>query len=295
MQTISPFLWFDTRAEEAAKFYTSVFKNSKILGDAKYPEGSPGPAGTVMTVEMLLEGQHFTALNGGPIFKLTPAISFFVHCESAEEVDALWNKFLPGGKVMMELKEYPYSKRYGWIQDKFGVTWQLMLTAEKQPQKIVPCLLFVNQKFGKAEEAINYYLSVFPNSSVITMNKAGDMPPYKEGMVMYAAFNLCGQMFTAMDGPGKHAFDFTEAISFVVNCDTQEEVDGFWSKLSAHKESEQCGWLKDKFGVSWQVVPTGMGKLMSSKDPAKSQRAMQAMLKMKKLDLKALQDAFDGK
>ena len=118
MPKITPFLWFDGQAEEAAKFYASVFKNSKILGVARYPEGSPGPAGTVMTVGFELDGQEFTALNGGPIFKFNEAISFVVHCETQAEVDEYWEKLSAGGSEV----------ECGWVKDKFGVSWQIVPT-----------------------------------------------------------------------------------------------------------------------------------------------------------------------
>jgi len=119
MQKITPFLWFDHQAEEAANFYTSVFKNSKILNISRYGEGGPGPEGTVMTVTFQLNGQEFTALNGGPIFKFTEAISFFVHCETQEEVDELWEKLSEGGE----------EGQCGWLKDKYGVSWQIIPTA----------------------------------------------------------------------------------------------------------------------------------------------------------------------
>ena len=293
-------LWFDDQAEEAAKFYTSAFKHSEIGVTARYDEAgaavSGRPKGSVMTIEFTIENYHFTALNGGPIFTFTPAISFFVHCKTAAEVDALWAELSKDGKALMELGEYPFNKRYGWIQDKYGVSWQLMLSEDPPKQKIVPSFLFVGDKFGKAGEAVAHYLSVFPDSEIQIMNKAPPGPPYNtEDAVMYASFTLCGETFSAMDGPGEHKFTFTEAISLVVGCETQEEIDHYWKKLSAHMESEQCGWLKDKFGVSWQIVPTMMGKLMSANEPEKTKRMMAAMLQMKKLDIQKLQDAHDGK
>jgi predicted 3-demethylubiquinone-9 3-methyltransferase (glyoxalase superfamily) len=131
MQKITPFLWFDGRAEEAAKFYTSIFKNSKIGTIARYPEGAPAPAGSVMSVTFQIEGQEFHALNGGPMYKFTPAISFFVNCATQEEVDELWEKLVAGGAP----------NRCGWLQDKFGVSWQIIpsvlgeLLQDKDPQK----------------------------------------------------------------------------------------------------------------------------------------------------------------
>jgi predicted 3-demethylubiquinone-9 3-methyltransferase (glyoxalase superfamily) len=297
MQKISPCLWFDDQAEEAVKFYTSVFKNSSIGTTSHYDEESSKqsgkPAGSVLTVTFTIEGYEMMALNGGPIFKLTPSISFFVHCKTTAEVDELWGKLEKGGKVMMALGEYPYSKRYGWVQDKYGVTWQVMLIDDMQVPKIVPCMLFTGKNFGKAQEAMNFYVSTFPDSTVTMLNKAGPAPQYNNPeAVMYASFTLSGETFAIMDGPGKHDFTFTEAISFVVNCDSQKEIDDYWTKLSAVKESEQCGWLKDKFGVSWQIVPSSMNEIM--KDPEKTKRMMKVMMPMKKLDMKKLEDAANA-
>ena len=300
MQKITPCLWFNTNAEEAVKFYTSVFKNGKTTTVTHYDEesskASGQPEGSVLTVEFDIEGQHFMALNGGPIFTINPSISFFVYCKTAQEVDTLWEKLSKGGKVMMELGEYPFSKRYGWVADKFGVSWQIMMSDQEQPQKIVPCMLFANNLFGKAAEALKYYLSIFPDSSEVFVQKAGPAPQYgNPEAIMYAMFTLCGEYFTLMDGPGKHAFAFSEGVSLVVNCDTQKEIDTYWSELTAEGGEEvQCGWLKDKYGVSWQITPTALDKMIADKEPAKAKRAMKAMLQMKKLDIKKLQEAFDG-
>lgn len=160
-------------------------------------------------------------------------------------------------------------------------------------QKISNCLWFNNQ----AEEAAQFYVSVFGgNSKVGTVlhydEASAEVSGQPAGSVLTVAFTLHGQDFMALNGGP--LFKFTEAISLVVNCDTQEEVDHYWNALSAVPASEQCGWLKDKFGVSWQIVPTVMEKLLSG-DSAKSQRAMKAMLDMKKLDIAKLQEAYDGK
>jgi predicted 3-demethylubiquinone-9 3-methyltransferase (glyoxalase superfamily) len=156
-------------------------------------------------------------------------------------------------------------------------------------QKITPFLWFDSN----AEEAVNFYTSVFKNSRIVTVSRYGDAGPGPKGQVMVAKFQIEGQEFMALNG-GPH-FKLTEAFSLLVNCETQEEVDEFWEKLSAGGSKSQCGWLKDKFGLSWQIVPTILGKLMADKDPEKSQRVMQAMLKMTKMDIQALQDAYNGK
>jgi predicted 3-demethylubiquinone-9 3-methyltransferase (glyoxalase superfamily) len=154
-------------------------------------------------------------------------------------------------------------------------------------QKITPFLWFD----GKAEDAMNFYVSIFQNSQRGRISRYGDAGPGPKGTVMVATFQLEGQEFIALNG-GPH-FKFTEAISLVVNCETQAEVDAFWEKLSEGGSKGQCGWLKDQYGLSWQIVPTVLGELMSDPDPEKSKRVMTAMLKMKKLDIKTLKQAYE--
>jgi predicted 3-demethylubiquinone-9 3-methyltransferase (glyoxalase superfamily) len=158
-----------------------------------------------------------------------------------------------------------------------------------QTQKITPFLWFDNQ----AEDAANFYTSIFKNSKILTVTRYGEAGPRPKGSVMTAAFELEGQKFTALNGGPE--FKFTEAISFVVNCDTQEEVDYFWKRLTDGGQEVQCGWLKDKYGLSWQIVPTALFKLLQDPDPAKSQRVVKALFQMKKLDVGELQRAYDGK
>jgi len=156
-------------------------------------------------------------------------------------------------------------------------------------QKITPFLWFD----GRAEEAANFYTSVFKNSKIGTVSRYGEGGPGPKGSVMSATFQLEGQEFIALNGGPQYSF--TPAISFFIHCETQEEVDHYWDKLSEGGRTVQCGWLQDKFGLSWQVVPTILSKLLNDKDPAKSKRVMQAMLKMIKLDIQGLKDAYEGK
>jgi predicted 3-demethylubiquinone-9 3-methyltransferase (glyoxalase superfamily) len=160
-------------------------------------------------------------------------------------------------------------------------------------QFITPSLLFVGKQHGRAEEALRLYTSIFKNSDVVGILRYGAGETDPEGTVKHTQFRLNGEVFMAMDSALEHPFTFTEAISFFVNCETQKEVDHFWEKLSEGGEKSRCGWLKDKFGVSWQIVPTVLGKMMQDKDPQKAGRVMQAMLQMDKIDIKTLQQAYE--
>lgn len=297
-QKITPYLWFDNQAEEAMNFYTALFDNAKIVEINRLPEGfdegpMAGMAGKVIHGLFELAGYQFMALDGGPFFKFTPAISFFVNCDTEAEIDTLWAALSEGGEVAMPLQAYPFSPRYGWIQDKYGLSWQLNL-GHSEP-KITPFLLFVGDQNGRAEAAVNDYIALFENGGINHLERfaAGD-PIGTEGAIQHAAFTLHGQPFMAMDGGLVHPFTFTEAISLYVDCDTQEEVDHFWYALSAHPEAENCGWLKDKYGVSWQIIPTTLIKLMSDPDPEKSRRVMDAILQMKKIEIEGLKRAYEG-
>jgi predicted 3-demethylubiquinone-9 3-methyltransferase (glyoxalase superfamily) len=296
MHKIIPYLWFDDQAEEAIKLYTSIFSNTGIGRTMRYDEASAKVSGrqpgSVMTVEFELEGQQFLALNGGPIYKFTPAVSFYVSVDRVKTIDEIWNQLSPGGIVMMELTKYPFAEKYGWIQDKYGVSWQLVVG--KRDQKIAPCLMFVGKQSGKAEEAMNFYTSLFPNSKITMISRytAGGRDPV--GTINHAEFTLNGQDFMAMDSALEHLFGFSEAISFLVSCEIQTEIDKFWNELTAEGEPGPCGWLKDKYGVSWQIVPTILNQLLQDPDPVKAGRVMQAMLQMKKIDIQALKQAYQA-
>ena len=289
MQKIIPHLWFDKEARRAAEFYAAVFDHSSIdfvttLHDT--------PSGDAEMVGFQIMGYRFMAISAGPFYRINPSISFHARCRTAEEVDRLWKRLSQGGTVMMELGEYPFSKRYGWIQDQFGVSWQVILTEGDFKQRVMPALMFVGKVCGRAEEALGFYTSVFPNAKAEVLARyAGGEAPDREGTVKYAQFALEGQEFGAMDSAYKHDFEFNEAVSFIINCRDQREIDYFWEKLSAAPEAEQCGWVKDKFGVSWQVIPANMGELIG-KNPEKT---TPVMLKMKKIIIADLEKAGGGK
>jgi len=294
MQKITPHLWFDTEAKEAAELYTSLLPNSKIR---KVTTLHNTPTGDCDVVSFELSGQSFMAISAGPLFKFNPSVSFHIKCKTKEEVDALWGKLVIGGKVLMELGSYPFSERYGWVQDKYGLSWQIIYAGNNEiKQKITPVLMFTGDVAGRAEEAINFYTSVFHNTTAQILARYGKgEEPDKEGTVKYAHVVLEGQDFGTMDSAREHNFGFNEAISFIISCDSQEEIDYYWEKLSAVPESEQCGWLKDKFGFSWQVSPTGLDEMMTKGTPEQIDRVTQVFLKMKKINLAELQKTYEGK
>lgn len=279
-------LWYNDQAAEAADFYTRIFKHAEITNSIKQNS-------KILTVSFNLEGMQLLALNGGPMFTPDPSISLFVTTSDGEELQHLWDNLASGGQVLMPLDKYPWSEKYGWVQDRFGVSWQLYQGDEKQAgQKIAPMLMFCGKQQGRAEEAIGFYTSVFKNA------KTDSLEYYTEGQtehidakVVHARFHLEGDLFMAMDSGIAQPFDFNEGVSIIVNCDSQDEIDYYWKGLihGGGKEVE-CGWLKDKFGVSWQIVPGNLNLLLAG-DPEKSKRVMASIMKMKKLVIADLENA----
>jgi predicted 3-demethylubiquinone-9 3-methyltransferase (glyoxalase superfamily) len=300
MQKIIPHLWYDKQAKEAAEFYVKIFgENSKITHISTIYDT---PSGDCDIVSFNILGFSFMAISAGPIFKLNPAISFHVACKTPERVDELWAELSKGGKALMEIGEYPFSKRYGWIQDKYGLSWQLIYSEglKDDGQKITPVIMYTQDLAGNAKEAINFYVEVFKNAPNTTgtseirgvMNYNKGEEPDKEGTVRYADFSLAGIKMGAMDSAQKHEFKLNPAISLLVSCETQEEIEYFWGKMSAVTEAEQCGWLGDKFGVSWQIHPKIMDEMMTNGTPEQVARVTQAFMQMKKFDIAKLQEAY---
>jgi len=279
-----PCIWFDANGKDAATFYTGVFPDARISADS----------GMVVTIEC--KGQKLMLLNGGPVFKPNPSISFLIANEDEQETERLYGELIKGGMALMPLDAYPFSKKYGWVQDQFGVTWQLY-TGEKgdTPQYFTPTLLFANQQNGRTKEAIECYTALFPDSKtegILEYPEGGGDTP---GNVQHAQFHIKGYTFGAMDSSLKHPFDFNEGISLVVECDTQDEIDKYWNGLIAGGGAEsRCGWLKDRFGISWQIIPVMLGTLMAAGDREKSGRMMNALMKMNKLDIATLEAAYNG-
>lgn len=303
MQTrykIAPHLWFDKEAKEATELYCSLFPDSKIKNITTITDT---PSGDCDIVSFDLAGQPFMAISAGPLFRFNPSVSFMVNFdpskdpEAEKHLNAVWEKLSEGGTSLMPLGEYSFSKRYGWLKDKYGLSWQLILSdpgGEERPF-IVPSLLFTEKVWGKAEEAVEFYTSVFKNAKQggIYRYPAG-MEPDKEGTVMFSDFMIENQWFAAMDSAREHGYTFNEAVSFMIYCDTQDEIDYYWEKLSHFPEAEQCGWCKDKYGLSWQVSPTVMNEMMTKGTREQIERVTQAFLKMKKFDIEELKRAYKG-
>lgn len=266
-------------------FYVSTFGDAKIISTEYYPESEEegladfqrALAGKPVSIDYELWGTRFVAINAGPEFTPNPSINFTLnfdplHFGSDEaaartKLDELWAKLAEGGTILMPLQEYPFSKHYGWVSDRYNVSWQLILTDPegKEEPPIIPGFMFVGEHCGKAEEAMHFYTSVFKDAHIeesdIFRYQKG-MAPDTEGTIAHAVFTLEGQRFITMDSAREHAFNFNEGVSLMVYCDDQAEIDYYWNALAVDPQEGQCGWIKDTYGVSWQIVPKNMNELM---------------------------------
>ncbi|HAM62191.1 MAG TPA: hypothetical protein DCP62_00550 [Erysipelotrichaceae bacterium] len=291
MSKIAPHLWFDTQAVQASQLYLSLFPRSKLISHTVIKDT---PSGDCDFLDIELAGQEFMLISAGPYFTLNPSISFLVACASKEEVDVYFAALIEGGNELMPLDSYDFSERYAWVIDRFGVSWQLMYTFLPVQQKITPTLMFVGENCGKAEEAVNFYASIFNEASVESVMHYGeDAFPDLPNSAQHIGFTLEGQRFAAMDSAYDHRFSFNEGISLLVYADTQEEIDRYWNALSAVPEAEQCGWLKDKYGLSWQISPRIMNEMMLDENEERLSAVTQCMLQMKKLDMDELRRVYD--
>ncbi len=290
MKDIVPNLWFNDEAEEAVRYYTRLFDQSRITS-IQVLENTP--SGDTTTINFELSGQPFTAFSAGPLFKFNRSFSLMVQCSSDEEVDRVWTTLTEGGKELVPLREYPFSKRYGWLEDRYGLTWQILLSDKPVVQKIIPNFLLSDAVSGKAEDAVVYYTDLFPISSIEEMQyyEAGEAEN-TDSKVKFSGFHLFGRQFYAMDNAKNENLSFNESFSLMVLCENQAEIDYYWDKLSFDPESEQCGWLKDQFGLSWQIVPESMDDLLSNGTKEQINRVTQSFLTMKKLDIAELDRAW---
>lgn len=295
-QKIIPYLWFDNQAQEAVDLYTSVFENSRIGNVVDYTEVGQEQhgqePGSAMTIEFEILGFKMVALNGGPHFQFNPSISFFVICKNVEEIKAYWKHFSKGATILMALETYDWSESYGWLQDKFGVSWHFMLEEPAvTTDPVHPLLLFTAQRHGQSEEAMKFYTSVFGNAEIEGILYYGGEDSYTKGKVQHAQFLLEGQGFMTMDSGEAYDYTFNESISFLINCENQQEIDYYWEKLTAKGEEHPCGWLKDQFGVSWQVTPRNLGELLGDGSSPESRKAIEALFSMRKIEIQKLQKA----
>lgn len=280
---IYPCVWFNDKGSEAAKYYCEIFPNTKLESDS----------GMVQMLSM--NGQKMMFLTAGPQFQANPSISFLIANEDEKETERLYNALADGGIPLMPLDSYPFSKKYGWVKDKYGITWQLY-TGERgnTDQYFTPTMMFVGDNNGRAKEAIDFYTSLFPNSSVEGImhyadGEEGDTPEN----IQHAQFSINGYTLACMDSSLDHKFNFDEGISITVMTKDQEETDHYWSNFIKDGGAESmCGWCKDKFGVSWQIVPKQLLELgINNPDKEKGQKVFQAMMKMKKIVIADLEAA----
>ncbi len=277
---IYPCILFDGNAKEAAEFYAEAFDQAAIVSV------------TPLVAMLSIKGKKLMCLNGGPKVKPNPSISFFNICASSDELESSWKRLTDKGTVMMPLDKYPWSSKYGWVQDQYGVSWQLMEANEQNPvAEFYPSLMFVGENNGRAKEAVSFYTSLFENASVqqLATYEAGEGDT--EGNVKYAELLLNDCKLAAMESSMAHNFQFDLGVSLVITCETQQEIDRFWDAFTQKGEASQCGWCRDQFGVWWQVVPRRLTALMA--DPAKAPRVMEAFLKMTKFNIEALERAAE--
>lgn len=297
MQKFTPSIWCQGTADEAAEFYVNAFSQfpggAEILTTVQYPDSGlldfqKHLAGQTLTVDMAVAGFKIVLINAGEEFSPNPAISFMLNFDAVRDpqaiahLDAVWAALNVDGKVLMPLQSYPFSEYYGWVQDKFGVSWQLILSRpEENPgPAVITSLMFGGAAQNQAVPAQEYYVGIFPHS------KLGDRAPYGQqtgpataDAVMFSQFQLDGQWIFAMDSGVTQDFTFNEGISLIYEAHGQQELDAMWAALSAVPEAEACGWLKDKFGVSWQIIPDNLGELMSKPG------AYEKLMGMKKINI----------
>ncbi|MGW9627165.1 VOC family protein [Microbacterium sp. NPDC055521] len=293
-QKIIPNLWFAGDAGDAGEFYSSTLPMTSANVAMRYPDELPdfqkGLEGQPVVVDLDVAGFRITMINSDDTFRPTPSISFMLNFDpllfdgdadaARAELDRTWAALSDGGQALMPLGEYPFSPYYGWVQDRYGVSWQLMLTGPGGGARpfVMVQVMFSGDAQNQAREAVDFYLSLFDDTAF------GTVAEYPEatgtaaaGSVMFGEFRIGEQWFSFTDSNVRHEFGFTPGVSLEIRCADQAEIDHFWDALSAVPDAEQCGWLVDRYGVSWQVVPENMGELLAKPG------AYQRMPDMKKL------------
>ncbi|PSL34473.1 VOC family protein [Chitinophaga ginsengisoli] len=271
---IFPCIWFDGKAREAFDFYVSVFPNSKITDE------------NPIVVKALLDGTEMMGLNGGPMYTPNPAISFMWVSNDKVAIAQIWEKLTKDGRIFMQLDSYPWSASYGWVEDRYGVSWQLYYGEDDwKYNKLVPTLMFGQAQQGRCQQALDFYERTFPayRNDGIMRYAEGPMT----GQVQHTQFTLNGHLLMAMDSGVPQHLTFTEGVSLVLECDNQEAIDYYWNTFTQSGEEGLCGWCKDPFGISWQVVPKNIVQLLfESSNP---QKAQEALMQMGKIEIAKLQ------
>ncbi|WP_449460991.1 VOC family protein [Streptococcus suis] len=267
MQTIIPHLWYNTEAKEAVEFYVDLF-GGKI--DWTYTI-TDTPSGDSDLIQFQLGDMTLAAISAGPYFKLNESMSLMVNVASKDEVTRLYQALSEGGRILMPLGEYPFSPYYVWLEDRFGLSWQLSYAPDlDKPYQFDICLLFSQEQVGLVQLILDYYKDKLPQASV------GQLSYYGEGeatvataKLNYAELFIGDQKIIVMDhGYGGEA-SFNEAFSLMVYVDSQEEAESWYEKVSAVPEAEICGWVKDQFGISWQIVPRILMEAYDTANPEK--------------------------
>ena len=286
MQNLFVNLWMQGTGEEAGEFYARALPEATSEIESRYPsEGlldfQQPFAGKPLTVSLWVRGTKITLVNAGGEFTPNPSISIILvfNADQRESLDATWAALMEGGTALMPLDTYPFSAHYGWVNDKYGVSWQLMESDEPvEPRSsVIPALMFGGAAQNRAAEAIEFYTQVLGAKLDSAFPYGAPTEVATAEALMYAQFTLGEDCVAAMDSGVRQDFTFTPGVSLEWHCDGQEEIDRVWEAMSAVPEAEACGWLTDKFGVSWQIVPSNMGELMERPG------AFENMLKMKKL------------
>ena len=304
MRGIKGHLWMEDRIEEAVDHYVSLFPGASIDDRLFYNEAGQEihghEPGSPMTIDFTIAGRSLVALEGGPYVKMNPSVSLAIDCPSRAEADRMWEALSPDANVHMDLGEYEWSPHYAWLDDRFGTSWQISYGGDQAPAEltVTPVILFTGEVLGRAEEAINFWTGVFPDSGLGPIfHFEGDerRSSVDKPLVLWAEFTLAGEKYRVMESPQEHAFEFNDAFSFLVEVEDEAENDRYWEALSGGVSEGPCGWLKDRFGLAWQVAPIRLQEMLRDGTPEQAVRVTDCFMKMpKKLNLPELEAAFRG-
>ncbi len=286
-------MWFVEGAKDVASFYISLFgKGSAMVWKQLLRNTRSGEYEVVL---FDLCGFKLLAFSGGPYFKMNPSISFIARCKTTEEVERVWKGLSSKGNIIMPLKKHLAGIKFGQVRDRFGITWQVVQIESREEEwpKIVPALQFCGKQHGNAKAAGDHYLSVFKDSKRGRLEQY-KMPEHHPGSdpVIYSDFRLENVWIAAIDSGFHIHSKFNEAVSFIIRCDTQEEIDYYWKNLSVLPEAEYRGWLKDRFGVSWQILPVRLEEMVLRGTPKQREHVANALGLMKKVDIAELEKVY---